>query len=158
MVDRATATVSHLRSVTSIIAVAPLLRGCLACSAALAAVLAGPALTHAQDWTILWPGLESCGEFLQAAEDERKARPSNARPNAIYTLRYASFAAYALGFVTGTNWVAREHDAHAGLAGSGTGYFIGPMAELENFCRAHPLKEYATALAYLRNALANGGN
>jgi hypothetical protein len=46
-------------------------------------------------------GTKSCGEYLRAAEAERKARPAHPEPNGIYSMDYLDFASYADGFLTG---------------------------------------------------------
>ena len=93
-------------------------------------------------------GLSSCGEFLRSADAERKRRPANASPNAIYDINFAGFANYADGFLSGTNYsdpieggVAEHTDLN------------GRMAWLENYCRNHPLDTYVKAVMELRKYL-----
>jgi hypothetical protein len=62
-----------------------------------------PTLTLSQPYIILGEGMASCGEFLQAAEAERKARPPTARPTEVYNRDYGNFVHFADGFLTGAN-------------------------------------------------------
>jgi hypothetical protein len=122
---------------------------------ALTAALTGR--TQADDVMILGDGYHSCGEFLRATDDERKARPCNPQPGAGYTGAYVSFESYAQGFLSGINW-EKQKEGYKGndiLVGSSSkDYFIRAMEWIENYCRQHLLSYYLEALVNLRNALA----
>jgi hypothetical protein len=94
-------------------------------------------------------GIKSCGEYLLAAEGERKARPAHTELNAIYSMEYLDFVGYANGYLTGSNSVADERQAgqHSDLAGR--------MTWLETYCRRNPLHLFAIALMKLREYLVN---
>src|SRR5271169_6800427 len=91
---------------------------------------------------IFGTGNESCGEYLQAAEVERKARPVNSEHDAIYSMNYLNFASYADGLLSGANVIAASEagtNVPASEAGSST-HPSGRMAWLENYCRQNPLE------------------
>ena len=113
---------------------------------AIAVVLLNAALVgqaRAQQGTSAFgAGLDSCGQFLQAVDNERKARPPNATSNHLYTKDYIAYESYLEGFLTGVNWgnweaTKRFIDTNVGF--SIKDYFAGEMLWLENYCRAHPL-------------------
>ena len=105
---------------------------------------------------IFGQGNQSCGEFLQAADDERKTKPSNPVPHALYTMSYAAFFNYTEGFLSGANWgAAMQQDIKHETVGSGIhDYFSGTMVWLENYCRQHPLENYGSAVFNLTTTLA----
>jgi hypothetical protein len=97
-------------------------------------------------------GMASCGEFLQAAEAERKARPPTARSTEVYNRDYLAFLMFADGFLTGANvWdithseLGKETDTQ------------GRMAWIENYCRANPLDHFSNAVIGLRGYLRGEG-
>lgn len=87
----------------------------------------------------------SCGQFVQAVEGERKARPPSAPSNAVYTLDYQAFLRAAEGFLSGAN----EFDPSHKMVGQGT-ETQGRMRWLENYCRAKPLDLFISALYAFR--------
>lgn len=93
-------------------------------------------------------GTSSCGDFLRSADAERKRRPANARSDVIYDTNFLGFAAFADGFLSGTNY----SDPSERGAGEHTD-LNGRMAWLENYCRNHPLDPYIFALGELRKFL-----
>ena len=97
-------------------------------------------------------GEASCGEFLQAAEAERKERPPTARPTEVYNRDYLAFLMFADGFLTGANmwdtthpYLGKETDTQ------------GRMAWIENYCRAKPLDKFSYAVIGLRVYLRGEG-
>jgi hypothetical protein len=97
-------------------------------------------------------GTASCGEFLQAAEAERKERPPTARPTEVYNRHYGSFMHFADGFLTGANVWDTTHS----LLGKSTDA-QGRMAWIENYCRAKPLDPFSNAVIGLRVYLRGEG-
>jgi hypothetical protein len=91
-------------------------------------------------------GTKSCGEYLRAAEAERKARPVHPEANSIYSMDYLDFASYADGFLTGANMSPMS------TAGGNTDLW-GRIAWLDDYCRRNPLEMYINALANLRGYL-----
>jgi hypothetical protein len=110
-----------------------------------------PTLTLSQSYVIFGEGTESCGEFLQAAEDERKERQPTALP-ALWNRRYGAFVAFANGFLTGANVWDTTHSE----LGKGTDV-QGRMAWIENYCRAKPLDKFSNAVTGLRSYLRDEG-
>ena len=102
-------------------------------------------------------GNNSCGQFLQAADNERKVKPPSAAANAYYSREYIGYLRFADGFLTGANWGAAMRsdkiDAQVGSSTNNDG-FVSAMAWLENDCREHPLNKYSDAVQGLRGALA----
>jgi hypothetical protein len=127
-------------------------------------IVGGIALTtaltaHAQDngFIALGTGYRSCGEYLQAVDSERKARPRNADIRHIYTMQYLDFGSYAEGFLSGANWASLIHqDPKYTKVGVSTkdDDFTGAMVWLENYCHQHPLDYYVSAVINLRATLA----
>jgi hypothetical protein len=91
----------------------------------------------------------SCGAFLEAMEGERRARPQNAVPDAIYSQRYGGYLDFADGFLTGANYAAATPNRTIGQAND----HAGRMAWLENYCRQDPVGTYIRALLALREHL-----
>jgi hypothetical protein len=50
--------------------------------------LVGQQPASAQEYYVLGRGTYSCGDFLQTSENERKARPQDAKTNHVYTQAY----------------------------------------------------------------------
>ncbi len=50
-------------------------------------------------------GEKSCGEYLRAADAERKARPSSADPNTLYSINFVAFASFVEGYLTSANFI-----------------------------------------------------
>jgi hypothetical protein len=90
----------------------------------------------------------SCGEYVQAAEAERRARPQGAKLNAVYDRGFQAFVDSTEGFLSGANYM----DSADRTAGQGTETW-GRMQWLENYCRAHPLDSFFTAETQLRQYL-----
>jgi hypothetical protein len=110
-----------------------------------------PTLTLSQPYFNFGKGTGSCGEFLQAAEAERKAKPPTARPTEVYNRDYAAFLMFADGFLTGANvWDTTR------LVGKGTDT-QGRMAWIGNYCRAKPLDHFSDAVIGLRVYLLGEG-
>src|SRR5256885_10782751 len=93
---------------------------------------------------------ESCGQYLQAYEEERKLRPAGAPEGLAFSDRYAAFLDFADGYMTGANSYTQGADR---LLGQGTDH-LGRMAWLKNYCQAHPIDVFLTALLHLRKYLA----
>lgn len=98
-------------------------------------------------------GNNSCAQYLQAAESERRARPSSANPDAIYSADYGSYVDFADGFLTGANSTSLAPNLLVGLDSD----HPGRMAWLENYCRNNPLGYYVSALMALRTYLTEHG-
>jgi hypothetical protein len=101
-------------------------------------VLSGQAWSEGSVVRVFSTGIKSCGEYLRAAEAERKARPVHLEVNAIYSIDYLDFASYADGYLTGVNMT------QAGRAGQDTDLW-GRMAWLEKYCRVWLGEEPADA-------------
>jgi hypothetical protein len=109
-------------------------------------VFAGQAWSEGATTYVLGTGNKSCGEYLRAAEAERKARPVHPEANSIYSMDFLDFASYADGFLSGANMM------NPMTAGGNTDLW-GRMAWLEDYCRRNPLEMYINALANLRGYL-----
>jgi hypothetical protein len=58
--------------------------------------------------TVAWTfgvGAESCGDYLQAADAERKIRPPDAAQGAIFTSAYAKYVDFTDGYLSAYNAV-----------------------------------------------------
>lgn len=77
-------------------------------------------------------GQAGCGEFLQAAEAERKERPPTARPTQLYNRSYTT------AWDTTHSELGKETDTQ------------GRMAWMENYCRGKPLDKLSNAVIGLR--------
>jgi hypothetical protein len=123
------------------------------------AFLASPSAAWGDDRVdaqpVLFFGLArtSCGEYLQAIEGEKKARPSNANPDAIYTSHYGGYLDFTDGFLIGANFADASSRR---MIGQGSDH-AGRMAWLENYCRVNPLGTFLVALFKLRENLAGQG-
>ena len=115
----------------------------------LVVALAVPAMAQKGVFFALGDGMRGCGEFIKSVEAERKERPANARPNAVYNIYYSSFISFADGFLSGANFT----DAANSRIGQGTDE-DGMMLWLENYCRKNPLATYIGAVIALRKDLA----
>jgi hypothetical protein len=102
-----------------------------------------------EPFTIIGIARNSCGNFLEALDGERKARPPNADPDGIYTQRYGGYLDFADGFLTGANYADNPPNR---MIGQGNDH-AGRMAWLENYCRRYPLISYGSALYALRKQL-----
>jgi hypothetical protein len=116
--------------------------------------LAGP--TMASEVFLLGAGNDSCGQFLQAVDQEHQERPRHPKSGAMYTMRYASYGEYASGFLTGANVVSADNGRYSSL-GKSDDNFVGSMAWLENDCRQNPLDAFIQSLLRLRAALEKRG-
>jgi hypothetical protein len=96
---------------------------------------------------------KSCGQFVRAAEDERKTRPSGASSNSLYSMEFVGFSAMTDGFLTAANWI----DPVNRQVGQSTDN-DGRMAFLETYCRVHPLEHFVYALMQLRLELLKRAN
>lgn len=94
----------------------------------------------------------SCGEFVQVVESERRNRPANALPKAVYDMKYASFLNYVDGYLTALNMEAVPPNRMAGEHSDDASISLW----LENYCRANPLDVFMNATAKLRDALQAG--
>jgi hypothetical protein len=101
---------------------------------------------------VIGEGQASCGEFLQAAEAERKERPPTARPTQLYNRGYTDFVMFVDGFLTGANAWDTTHSE----LGKGTDT-QGRMAWIENYCRSKPLDRLSNAVIGLRMYLLGEG-
>ena len=111
-----------------------------------------PTLGFAQTYFSFGEGSASCGEFLEAAEAERKARPPTARSTQVYNREYDAFIMFADGFLTGANVWDTTHSE----LGKGTD-MQRRMAWIENYCRAKPLDQFSNAVISLRVYLRGEG-
>ena len=113
---------------------------------------AAPTMTRTFNVLTFGEGQKSCGEFLQAADDERRAKPPNSPSGVECSRSYIGFVAYAEGFLSGSNsvWMA-NNQVQAGY--SINDRFSDASLWLENYCREHPLHKYSTAVIYLVNSL-----
>jgi hypothetical protein len=112
-------------------------------------------ITHkasAQGFWVIGEVDASCGEYIQAADAERRVRPPGARPNTTYNSDYRSFMDVADGFLTGANYI----DSDSRTIGS-TSDHAGRMAWLDKYCRDNPLDKFAIALIALRTYLKASG-
>ncbi|MHA7061881.1 hypothetical protein [Azospirillum argentinense] len=92
------------------------------------------------------PGAESCGTFLSAREAEVSVRKAQGRgeENGFATARYGHY----LGYVSG--WNTMVNVTTPGVENLFQGTDIGGvMVWLENYCRQHPLDQFAMALSAL---------
>jgi hypothetical protein len=114
--------------------------------------VAGVALSAGQasgrEYVIWGQGSASCGEYVQAADAERKERPANAKPDTVYDRNYQAFVGFADGYLSGVNAVLSD-----GMVGKHSDH-AGRMAWLENYCRAHPLSQYVEAVGSLWDDLS----
>jgi hypothetical protein len=94
----------------------------------------------------------SCGEYIQALNAERAARPPDAVPGVRYTALYAVFVAVTDGFLTGVNYVDREQPQLGKLSDAQS-----RMTWLENYCKANPSARFVDGLEYLRLELIKNG-
>lgn len=113
---------------------------------------AAPPTTPTLNVLTFGEGQKTCGEFLQAVDDERKAQPPNSLSGGECSRSYINFVAYAEGFLSGSNsvWMATNHE-QAGY--SINDHFSDASLWLKNYCRKHPLREYGTAVIDLINSL-----
>jgi hypothetical protein len=112
-------------------------------------VLSGQAWSEGSIVIVFSTGNKSCGEYLRAAEAERKARPVHPEANSIYSMDYLDFASYADGFLTGANATA---SSLASTAGQNTDLW-GRMVWLEKYYGQNPLQWYVNALGALKRYL-----
>jgi hypothetical protein len=98
-------------------------------------------------------GNKSCGEYIRAAETERKSTPANADPTVFYSREYSRYSDYLTGFLAGENMAnaANGQDGEVGFSQN----VDGMLAWLENYCRRNPTDEFITALLKLRKDLAD---
>jgi hypothetical protein len=94
----------------------------------------------------------SCGEYIQALNAERTARPPDASPGVRYTAMYAVFVAVTDGFLTGVNYVDREQAQLGKLSDAQS-----RMTWLENYCKANPSAKFVEGLEFLRLELIKNG-
>jgi hypothetical protein len=115
--------------------------------------LAGPAL--GDDFMALGLGNDTCGEFLQVANEDRQRAPTGTN---YHVDRYALYMEYTAGFLTGRNMAAATpvYNRYANL-GESHDNFAGIMAWLENYCRQYPLESFIDSLAQLRFTLEKQG-
>ena len=97
-------------------------------------------------------GSKLCGDFVEAMETERRARPaSGAGPDAYFTRDYAAYFSWADGYISAMNEVAAEReDRLVGCLGSN---HETRMRWLESFCRANPGSRFFCAVYRLREHL-----
>jgi len=115
--------------------------------------------THAQSQTSndqsawgLGLGNNSCGQYIRAADSERKLKPGGSLSRAYYDIAYFGYLSFMEGYITALN-------------SAGTQFrFVGAksdddalMAWLDNYCHAHPLENFLTAVYYLREELIRTG-
>jgi hypothetical protein len=79
-------------------------RAAIVRSIALVVALTAPAQAQRGTIWVFGTGTKSCGQFLQAADGERKARARHAAPETMYTLEYLAFVTWTEGFLSGTNF------------------------------------------------------
>jgi hypothetical protein len=117
-------------------------------------LLAVPQLYHHTGSGFLVTGEagRSCGQYLEAANAERAARPPNPVPGMRYTAQYVIFVGVTDGFLTGINYVDQERPQLGTLSDANT-----RMAWLENYCKAHSSAGFVEALQYLRLELIQHG-
>ena len=94
----------------------------------------------------------SCGQYIQAADAERAARPADAVPGMRYTALYVIFVGVTDGFLTGVNYIDRERSQLGKLSDAHS-----RMTWLEDYCKTHPAASFIEALQYLRIELMKGG-
>ena len=89
-------------------------------------------------------GQDSCGQYLQALEDERKARQPGADPEQVYSYSYGTYVDWLDGYLTGAAWsVARDR--------------ADRMAWLGNYCQGRPLDPYFSAVLHLHRYFIQQG-
>jgi hypothetical protein len=110
-----------------------------------------PHSPHAQGY-VFGDLMASCGQFLQAAESERKARPTGARPETVYDRGYLSYLSTVDGYLSGANL----EDPVNKEVGRGTDH-ASRMEWLENYCHANPLTPFVNAVIFLRKNLTAKG-
>jgi hypothetical protein len=94
----------------------------------------------------------SCGEYIQALNAERNARPPDALPGVRYTALFAVFVAVTDGFLTGVNYVDREQPQLGKYSDAQS-----RMVWLENYCKTNPSARFVDGLEYLRLELIKNG-
>ena len=94
---------------------------------------------------VMGAGHAGCGEFLRAADAERKRRPPSAAGNEIYDINYVNYSSWVDGSLTGGNYVDLVSKG-VGASSAST----GRMAWIENYCRSNPLHNFVTAAIKLR--------
>jgi hypothetical protein len=102
---------------------------------------------------VLGPGSQSCGEYLRAADAERKARPSDAGLTSFYSMNFVAFVSFAEGFLSSANFMASAyHLPQKTNLGQNTDV-SGRMAFLEDYCKRNPLKDFVDAVFNLTSTL-----
>ena len=103
---------------------------------------------RAQPISVIGVGARDCGQYLQAAENERKSRPPAPDPDGFYTIEYLAYVEWLEGFLSGYN------------TGDSADRFVGhsatraaKMAFVENWCRQNPLAGFLGAANALRAEL-----
>lgn len=100
-------------------------------------------------------GTKSCGEYLRAADAERKALPASPEPKTLYNADFVMFAAYADGWLSGANFMSGAYHLPQGSFVGQKSDTDGRMAFLESYCKDHPLNEFADAVSELMMVLVN---
>jgi hypothetical protein len=122
-----------------------------------AAFLLAPSCVQADEldkFLVIGMGQTSCGQYIQAADTERKTRPSTGAPDGTtYTPGYASYTDYVDGYLTGSDSIDVYPRRTTGQATDHS----GRMAWLESYCRADPLSPFVKALSALRAYLVQQG-
>ena len=98
---------------------------------------------------VIGVGVDSCGEFLQAVDAERKARPAtfNSLEGGV-TVDYLMYLSWADGYLSGANF----RDPENRMSGRNTSHETR-MRWLEKHCREDPLRKFVFAIEDLRDAL-----
>src|SRR5580700_11252210 len=97
----------------------------------LTAAARGDERDYERAW-LIGVGANSCGQYLQSLEDERKVRPSGADQDTFYTFGFETYVNWAEGFLSGANLI---DVAPRRMTGGGSDR-AGRIIWLENFCRA----------------------
>jgi hypothetical protein len=108
----------------------------------------GQQSASAQKYYVFGQGFYSCGDYLQAFENEQKVRPQNAKPNSIYTLTYRVYSEWLDGYLTGLNMAGNEE---SNRSIGHTNHWLDWMIWTDNWCRLHPTDKFADA-AYALSA------
>jgi len=118
-------------------------------SITLVVALTAPARAEQGTLWVFGTGTNSCGQFVQVADREHKAKSHHTAPEVISTLGYVAFVTWTEGFLSGTNF-----SEHAMVGANISDHFADAMAWIENYCRQHPLDSYLNAVMQLKVALA----
>jgi hypothetical protein len=104
---------------------------------------------NAQVYYAIGEANQSCGEFVQAIEAEKKARRPTALPTQIFDRAFLVFVGVTDGYLTSANM-----SDPANRTVGGHSEIWGRMTWLENYCRDNPLVGFPNALLHVRDYMS----